>query len=483
MSAVEEMLVKSPRIGALLPRRLAKIWVGLSLVRRFSIAGGVVLLAGSLIIGSWVARKIESGVTQNTAVATALYMESFVAPVAQALVSADRLPPAAARRLDRVFRNTPLGERVVSYKLWKAGGLIAHAANPEIIGRRFPMTDGLRRALAGEVVADFDSLGDAEDAAERARKVALLEIYSPIRETYTGKVIAVAEFYERADQLQADLTSARRESWVVVGLVMLATSFMLLGIVVGGGRTISLQRRSLEQRVVALGDLAEQNRRLRLRVESAAGRATETNERFLRRLSADLHDGPTQMLALAALRLDRIEDETNVEKQRTTLGAVREAVSSALQEIHQLCRGLAAPELENLSMAAVIQLAIEGHRIRTSSTVNTVVAMPALQLPSSHRICAYRFVQEGLSNAYRHARGADQSVSAYCEGRRLSVSVTDAGPGFRPEKAVKTGGGLGIVGLRHRVESLGGTLTIETAPGAGTCLKMELQIEKVLRDG
>lgn len=166
--------------GTGIQHQLTASWSRLSLTQRFSIAGGIVLLAASLTIGSWVSSKIEQGVTVNTAAATALYMESFVAPIAQELAQADRLSEPAVQSLDSIFDNTPLGERVVSYKIWKAGGLIAHAADRSMIGRSFEVTDNLRQALAGNVVADFDNLGDAEDKAERARNIPLLEIYSPI---------------------------------------------------------------------------------------------------------------------------------------------------------------------------------------------------------------------------------------------------------------------------------------------------------------
>lgn len=449
-------------------------WNRLSLVQRFIALVGLVLLAGSLTIGTWIARKIEQGVTQNTAVTTALYMDSFVTPIAQELATADRLSESAIAALDRIFADTPLGERVVSFKIWKQGGVIAHAADPSIIGRRFGVTDNLRRALAGEVAADFDDLDDAEDAAERARGLPLLEIYSPIREAYTGEVIAVAEFYESAERLQVDLAAAQREGWLVVGLVMGSTGLLLFGVVAGGGRTIASQRQTLERRVADLADLAEQNRALRLRAEGAAGRAAEMNERYLRRLSAELHDGSTQMLALAALRLDGVEHEADPENRRAIVSVVREAVDGAIREIRHLCRGLAAPELENLSGAAVIDLAIDGHVRRTSSAVDGRVELPELSLPQSHRICVYRFVQEALSNAFRHAGGAGQRVVAHLTDGRLVVAVSDHGPGI-PADAF-TGSGLGLAGLKERVESLGGAFSIANRPDGGTELTMKLAI-------
>ena len=78
---------------------------------------------------------------------------------------------------------------------------------------------------------------------------------------------------------------------------------LLAGIVLRGSRVIAQQRGALEQRIGELSQLLAQNVELRQRVQGAAARATALNERYLRRISAELHDGPAQLLALASLRL------------------------------------------------------------------------------------------------------------------------------------------------------------------------------------
>ena len=87
----------------------------------------------------------------------------------------------------------------------EGGGLIAYSSHKEIIGTTYATTSNLERAWAGEVTAEFDTLEDDEDAQERAAGVPLLEMYSPIRETGTGRIIAVAEFYETAEALKSNL--------------------------------------------------------------------------------------------------------------------------------------------------------------------------------------------------------------------------------------------------------------------------------------
>ena len=87
-------------------------------------------------------------------------MDSFIAPVSQELGRFDTLSPEVADVLHDIFSNTPLGERVVSFKIWKQGGLVAHASNPALIGRVFEPTASLRAAWSGQVMVEFDDLAD-----------------------------------------------------------------------------------------------------------------------------------------------------------------------------------------------------------------------------------------------------------------------------------------------------------------------------------
>ncbi|RMD63146.1 MAG: sensor histidine kinase, partial [Alphaproteobacteria bacterium] len=160
-------------------------WRRLSLAGRFGFAGAVVLIAGMLIIGVWVAREIERGVTRNTAATTALYIGSVVAPLLQELAERDTISAETEDKLDRLIHGTELNRRIISFKVWKQGGRVIYATRKSIVGRTFPETPNLRRAWSGEVTAEFDSLGDEEDRLERNTGLPLLEIYSPVHETRT----------------------------------------------------------------------------------------------------------------------------------------------------------------------------------------------------------------------------------------------------------------------------------------------------------
>ena len=330
------------------------------------------------------------------------------------------------------------------------------------------MTDRLRRALAGAVQAEFDQLDSAENAAERAKGIPLLEIYSPIRQPWSGRVIGVAEFYEIASDLQADLAVARKRSWLVVGLVTLAMLGILFAIVARGSRLIARQGEVLRDRFDELNRLLHSNRSLRLRAEKAAHRTATLNEQYLRRISAELHDGPAQLIALACLRLETALKGTAA---GSNLENVTNSLEEALREVRNICHGLMLPELDDLTTEEILKRVIKGHESRTRTTVNFQSSDNLPDLNQAEKIGVYRFVQETLNNAFRHANGIAQKVIAASTKDGLSVTVSDEGQGFDATSPDK---GLGLTGLEERLAGLGGTFTVKSSPGRGTTVTMHI---------
>lgn len=101
------------------------------------------------------------------------------------------------------------------------------------------------------------------------------------------------------------------------------------------------------------------------------------------------------------------------------------------------------------------------------------------QASLSVKITLYRVVQEALNNAYRHAAGAGQRVEARGLPGQIAIDISDQGPGFGPEQHEPPEEHLGIVGMRERVESLGGRFRIESAPGRGVRITAVLPLQEV----
>ena len=159
--------------------RLCRSWNRASLATRFGLAGGLVLLVFALLVGSLVAQRIQQIVVRNTATAAALYMDSFLHPLVESYVGNDTPSPAMRRALEEVLPATPMGDRILSYKIWRPGGIVIEASDPDLIGRTFPPSAELQQAWAGRIAATFEDEAEEEDRAEHALGVPLLEIYSP----------------------------------------------------------------------------------------------------------------------------------------------------------------------------------------------------------------------------------------------------------------------------------------------------------------
>ena len=434
--------------------RLTTFWNNLSLARRFALAAGPVLLAGMSVLGIWVSGRITEGVVHNTAALTVLYLDGIIAPLNDELAKGGAPAPVALHALDETFRRPDIAARVVSFRIWRQDGTLIFATEGEFIGQIFPQNPALAQAFAGEVTAEFDQNDADVGGLPSPPDANLIEIYAPIRQAWSGKIIAAAEVYQTADELIADLRTARQQTWLVVAASALAMAAALFRIVKSGSNTIKDQQNKLEIRLTALQTMANQNRDLRLRIQSASGRASSLNERYLRRISADLHDGPAQNLAVAALRLPRLATLSDQERQ-SELGEIRAVLDAAMLEIRGISRGLILPELEDMPLQALLERATSTHESRTQTEVNLATdGIGALTLDHAQNICTYRFVQEGLTNAFKHGGGIDQRVNASWRDHTLSVTVTDSGDTANPSA---DSSGLGLIGLRERVESLGGT--------------------------
>jgi signal transduction histidine kinase len=475
--------------------RVKSLWNRLTLAQRFAVACFTVLVAGMLVIGWWVSAEIEAGVTRNSAVTTALYMNSFIAPEVAELEFRETLSPESIAALDRLHKETPLGKGIVSSKIWGPGSRILYSSRPSIIGQVFPETPSLRAAFEGHVTAEFSNLEDEEDSLERGHGHRLLEIYSPVRAKGSDRVIAVAEFYEHAHELEARLLRARVSSWIVVAAVTSIMFWLLFGIVRGGSQTISRQQRELRSRVGDLSALLKQNDELSERVRRATNRATEINERFLRRVSAELHDGPAQALGFALLRLDSVkqyiggcEYADHVEgcpyagkmSDGHNVDSIRSSLNEALQEIRNLSSGLALPELGDLTLKQCLQRVVRSHERRTGSQVDMDVDGLPSEMSLPVKISVYRFVQEALHNAYNHGGGKGQRLTvAKTDDAALNVTVSDEGSGFDPSQKLETPVHLGLVGMRERIESLGGDFELRSTPGQGTRVSARLPLRNL----
>jgi signal transduction histidine kinase len=222
---------------------------------------------------------------------------------------------------------------------------------------------------------------------------------------------------------------------LLIATVALGTMFLVLG----------EGRRALRERSAQL----EQLTRLLLR--------SQEDER--RRIARELHDEAGQILTAVKIELDL--------DGRKEAG---EMVGRALSQVRDLSNLLRPTVLDDLGLLPALRALIEdfGRRARIAAELSCPETLPVL--PPDAQVAIYRMVQEALTNVARHSQAQHARVRLQLEPRMVRVRVEDDGQGV-PGEIIPH---LGLLGMRERVTALGGTLTVEPAPGTG------LRVEAVI---
>lgn len=215
--------------------------------------------------------------------------------------------------------------------------------------------------------------------------------------------------------------------------------------------------------------IAIENARLQQQAQDFA--ALEERQRIAR----DLHDSVTQTLysislsGEAAVRLLGSGDHHTAEGY---VRRVRDAAQEALQEMRLLLLELHPPVLEQEGLVAALQARLE--MLEGRAAVQTELDVEGEErLPLGVKEAIYRIAQEILNNVLKHAQAKRVSVRLHFGRKRVWLEVRDDGVGFEPA-TVLTKGGLGLRGMEERAALVAGTFSVESAPGRGTTVRLEV---------
>jgi signal transduction histidine kinase len=211
------------------------------------------------------------------------------------------------------------------------------------------------------------------------------------------------------------------------------------------------------------------------RLRALAGGVLRAREAEARRIAHELHDEAGQILAGLHITLDTlVRDVPGPPKALRRLHAELDRVETQLR---RLSHELRPTMLDDLGLAAALEWLAQG--VSERSGVPVVVDASEDRLAPEIETALYRIVQEALSNAVRHGRPRRIAVEVHEQGASIRAVVRDDGHGFDVAAAWARRGdrGLGLIGMRERVEALGGTLEIRSTPGQGTELSVVIPRE------
>ncbi|MBR1187296.1 sensor histidine kinase [Bradyrhizobium sp. AUGA SZCCT0160] len=451
------------------------------LAQQFFVAAGITIAVSMILLALAISHRIEKSMMQTAAEEGALFTELFLGPSAQDLAASRSLSPESVKKLDDLLAGK-LGERIKLIKIWLPDATLVYSTNKEAVGERFP-SPHIAAAAAGKVNSEFDYLDAVENATRSSLHVPLVEIYAPLFRKGTKTIIAVGEVYADGRRLADDLASIRLISMGIVGAVSAPMMLILFLMLRRAANLVTDYQATLLKNVVEAKKLAAQNHKLRRAADNARLEAANSNENLLARIGQDLHDGPIQLVSLLMLKLTEPSG-----KKRAEVGcsgpdnAGTEALTARiLSELRDISTGLVLPQLEGLTPNEILRLAVQNHEDATGTKVDRQIGNLPEDLTLPVTICLYRIVQEGLNNAFHHGKAKEQRVEVWADTQSIVVAVSDSGPGLVDNNHANRRSriGLGIAGLRNRVEALKGTFEVISQRGIGTQIRAKLPVARI----
>ena len=216
-------------------------------------------------------------------------------------------------------------------------------------------------------------------------------------------------------------------------------------------------------------------RNSRTGLQSAAAAAAVQEER--RRISRELHDRVLQLLTTIQLRSELCLNELirKPEQLQQELKTIAEASHKAAIEIRSLLLEKQVVYLAAGTLERRLKDEMEIFRARTGLNLKFECTIDAHNLPYEVEQELYFALREGIINAIRHSRATELNLCLAQNQTACCVDLRDNGVGFDKSSAAG-GGGFGLKGMRERIEKVGGRLAIETAPGKGTCISIEVPL-------
>jgi signal transduction histidine kinase len=210
---------------------------------------------------------------------------------------------------------------------------------------------------------------------------------------------------------------------------------------------------------------------------TALRQLNETLELEIKRIAYAVHDEAGQLLVAVHLALAEVAVELP-ERHQAQVGRIKELLNEVEKHLRRYSHELRPTILDDLGWIPAIRFLAEGISKRAHLSIH-IDASVSERLPGAHETALYRVVQEALTNAVKHAKASSVWIRAWKENPMLCCSIRDNGSGFDSNRAdaMPNRKGLGLIAMRERISSIGGTLRIQSSPGNGTELSIRIPLE------
>jgi signal transduction histidine kinase len=247
-----------------------------------------------------------------------------------------------------------------------------------------------------------------------------------------------------------------------------------------------LQRKSVETSLRKserhYARLLEQSRQMQQQLRRLSRQLLLAQEEERKTISRELHDEIAQTLTginvrLAALKTEAARSNKGLQQKITS---TQRLVEKSVDIVHRFARELRPAVLDDLGLIPALHSFLKNFTTRTGVRTQLTAFATVDQLDTTRRTVLFRVAQEALTNAARHARASRVKLVIQKLPDRVSMSIKDDGKSFKVARALRANGGrhLGLLGMRERLEMVGGILALESAPGHGTTVIAQIPLHK-----
>lgn len=226
------------------------------------------------------------------------------------------------------------------------------------------------------------------------------------------------------------------------------------------------------------GQLLAESQRLQEQLRRLSRQILLAQEEERKRISRELHDVIAQVLTGINVRLATLKMEAAVNTRGLTrkISRTQRLVEKSVDIVHRFARELRPAVLDDLGLIPALHSFMKRFSTETGIRIHFRAFAGVEELDSARRTVLYRVAQEALNNVARHAQASrvDASIQQLRDG--VCLKVRDDGKSFAVERVLRAGKSrrLGLLGMRERVEMVGGRLTVESAPGRGTTIRAQI---------
>lgn len=250
-------------------------------------------------------------------------------------------------------------------------------------------------------------------------------------------------------------------------------------------RTAELSR-TVEALVEEIAERTQTEKALReseLALRQLSLKIIETQENERRQIAKELHDSIGSSLAAIKFAVEgKLETMKNGPPSKTiSLEKIAGHIHDTINEVRRISTSLRPSMLDDLGLLATLKwYCSSSSEMHADTRIETKLVLKDDDVPEYSKIVIYRVLQEALNNALRHSRAETIRVSLTAANDRVRLCVKDNGCGFNPEDAIESTdplSGYGLKGMSDRAEVVGGSLSLDSSPGRGTTVCLELPRE------